>query len=82
MRLSARKDDPGYEAFNALYSNGKRPVAFLDGVEQRAAVTADEEAGLIVRHVLDDEGKPQLDPNDPHRVWEETVRGEVRIEVR
>jgi hypothetical protein len=44
LRISLDRDDPGFQGDDLL---GAR--IFLDGIEQRHVVTADEEQGIIVR---------------------------------
>jgi hypothetical protein len=74
MRVSCNPDDPGYVA------SPWGVKVFLDGVEQRKVITADEEEGTVLRYVLDAQGGAQLDPKNPEEAWRETVRGSVRIE--
>lgn len=75
MRLSADSEDPGY----AWWSG--RPVKVLfNGVEARGVVTADEEKGMIVRFVTDDNGRFKLAPCKAE-VLTEVLYGDVRIEI-
>jgi hypothetical protein len=62
------------------YEVGKRLSILLDGVEQKAVVEYDCDAGTILRNKLDADGRPQVDPNNRERVWRETVRGKVTVE--
>jgi hypothetical protein len=73
MRISADAHDPGFEA----YCRNRRVVVLLDGDPQRYVVTADEEAGLIVRYRLDEHGRPV---SDGERLVKDVVLG--RVEVR
>lgn len=73
MRISADPHDPGYEAF----CRNRRVVVLLDGDPQRFVVTADEEAGVIVRYRLDECGRPVF---DDERLVKDVVLG--RVEVR
>lgn len=81
MRISCLKDDPGHVAFLNMFARGEIVVS-LDGVDQRHVVTADDEAGTVLRHVLDANGEAQLDPKNPVEVWCETANGSVEISVR
>lgn len=79
MRVSANKDDAGYSQFNVAMEHGKPVRIFLDGVEVKKCVTADDEHGFVIRHVLDGDGNVQIDPIDKTKVWEERVTGKVEI---
>jgi len=49
MRISCDRDDPGYVEYVKL-----RPIVprvFLDGVEIKEVITADEEAGMLIRYL-------------------------------
>jgi len=73
-------DDPGYRTYAELALQGRHRIeVFLDDVPQKCVVTADEAEGFVLREVLDEAGRAQLDPNDKSRVWTETVRGAVRV---
>jgi hypothetical protein len=39
----------------------KCPSVYLDGVEQRHVIEADDIAGYVVRHVVDEAEKPVID---------------------
>lgn len=56
MRISANQEDRGYEAFERAIREGKVAEAFLDGVRQDLVETADEEEGIVVRLLLDEDG--------------------------
>ncbi len=73
MRISADKNDPGYQPGIM----GKYDV-YLDGTRQEFVVTADEEAGIIVKCKSDERG---LILSNGHLV-EETLRGEVTLVPR
>ena len=79
MRVSIDRDDPGYEAYSNIVTRGNIIRVFLDGVEQHHVLTADEEAGSVLRHVLDASGNAQADPSNPEDVWIETVTGNVQV---
>lgn len=55
MRVSTRKDDPGYRNLTGAFD------VYLDGALQKGVLTADEEEGLVVCLVFDGEGRVQLD---------------------
>jgi hypothetical protein len=75
MRISADEHDPGYEA----YCRNRNVVVLLDGDPQRFAVTADEEAGVLVRYRLDDRGRPVF---DGERLVRDVVLGRVEVRPR
>ncbi len=74
-RVSAEQSDPGYEA----YCRNRRVVVLLDGDPQRLAVTADEEAGLLIRCKVDDRGRPLVANG---ALVKETLTGHVQIRPR
>lgn len=73
MRLSVRKNDPGYSpaAFGAKVT--------LNGVPLDNCITADEELGVALCYDVDASGKPYLDPADPSRAATIERRGVVKI---
>ena len=81
LRLSSDPSDPGYGQWMVAKANGKNVRVFLDCVEVRHCTVADESLGYVRRAVLDDDGRVQIDPNNPDQVWEEDVRGCVEIVV-
>lgn len=74
MRVSVDEQDPGYSP--GLIGRGVK--VFLDGVEQRYAVTADDELGLVVLCDLDEQGNVKVKGDEV--VWV-TVHGAVKIEL-
>ena len=82
MRVSADKTDDGYRYFAMLKANGKDVFVFLDGVEVKNCVTADDERGFVIRYVPDEHGDVQIDPVDNNRIWEERLTGVVEIKIR
>jgi len=46
MRISVHKDDPGYRPIDELRSY----EIYLDGVQQRDVLTADEDEGFVLRY--------------------------------
>lgn len=80
MRISCLKGDAGERRYAELCGDGKKIKIFLDGVEQREALIADEEEGFVRRVVLTQKGKLAYNPAT-EAVLEETVRGKVRVEI-
>lgn len=70
MRISVRKDDPGYHQF------AYRCKVHLNGEPIEGCFTADEEAGEAHIHKRDKEGKYIIVGG---RVAEEIIKGEVSI---
>jgi hypothetical protein len=71
MRISVKEGDPGYcaEAFKAR--------VFFNDVEQKGTcITADEEQGLIVRFIKNEDGGLVVNNGE---AMTETVTGKVRI---
>lgn len=77
MRISVKKDDPGYTPEMAL----RRFEVLFNGVPLRHCVTADEGAGEAVVHDLDANGRPMLD-RERRQVVTRTVRGHIVIRRR
>ncbi len=75
MRYSMEKTDPGYEPYGALKASGKDVNVFLNDVKQTKCVTADDEAGIVVRYCEDQRGAAGA------RLLTETVAGVVRLEI-
>lgn len=74
MRVSIRKDDPGY-------ANGQRfrgCVVLLNGAEVRCCFTADEEQGTVIVALLDLHGRVQCDLHT-HEVQTVEIKGRVEI---
>jgi len=61
MIVSVKKGDAG----KVFDFNGKH----LDD----SIITCNLDTGEALRHVLDDKGKPQIDPENPNSAWTETV---------
>lgn len=78
MRLSARKDDPGYRPdWESLL-----PITvLLDGVEVPKCITADEELGYVKFFALDERGNTILAPCRTECVTREAT-GQVQIFLR
>lgn len=80
IRASTSKDDPGYTTWVNAKRDGKEVRAYLNGYYERGAMTADENLGLIVRGVRDDDGYPVIDCSRDEIVME-TLYGDVRIVI-
>lgn len=72
MRVSVRKDDPGYRSDAVLFE------VTLDGQKLRGCFTADEELGKAWRYAEDENGVTIIDRN-PDRLREECIEGVVRV---
>lgn len=57
-RISVYEADPGYPQYAALGDHEAKIKVLLDGVEQRACVTADRTQGWVRRFKDDAEGWP------------------------
>lgn len=75
MRISVRKDDPGFHPLDSLCE------VFLDGQRLRGCFTADEEAGEAHCYVEGDDGRPVLDPERPGQLMETVLNGKVTLVV-
>lgn len=77
MRVSVRKNDPGYKAF---LENKGRILVFLDGQPITGrCITADEEEGLVLCNALLD-GKPYLN-EEKTEVVTELLEGKVEVRI-
>lgn len=76
MRISLRSTDSGYPNHVALRSHGKRASIKLNGEPQTFCVTADSEAGVVVRYV-----QPLQYDAERQRMVDEVVHGKVEIEL-
>lgn len=79
MRLSIRPNDSGYPYFLNATSRLQRATVLFNDVHQTLVVTADSEAGMLVRVKCDAAGKPIWDC-DRSCFEEEVVHGKVEIE--
>lgn len=73
MRLTTDKNDPDYNVFKNAWAK-----VYLDDVEQRFCLMADEERGVIKRYKTSENGKI-LFQNDTYVT--ELVYGKVKILV-
>jgi hypothetical protein len=76
MRVSIRPNDSGYINHARLRASGNRVLVRLNGELQTTAVTADNEAGVIVRYV-----QPLEYDRGRECLVDEVVHGRVDIEV-
>lgn len=76
MRISVDRDDPGYAEWESLGETRYSAKVFLDGVEMRGVITADEEAGMVVRYRMKDNGLIVIENGD---VVRETLYGVVEL---
>lgn len=75
MRISIRKDDPGYHPM------AYKCEAYLDGVKLRRCFTADEEKGEVYCYEEDENGKIFIDPEKPDCIKEIVLYGKVKVVV-
>jgi hypothetical protein len=80
MRLSCRENDAGYLSWIGLKKHRAKVRFFLDGVEVKDVITADDEEGFLLVYVYDESGKHQLS-SDRTEALTERRTGVVRIEV-
>ncbi|WP_115945628.1 hypothetical protein [Ectopseudomonas oleovorans] len=74
MRVSVDTQDPGYSP--GLIGRGVK--VFLDDIEQRRVVTADDELGLVVMYDVDEQGQVKMEGDEVVRI---TAHGAVKIEM-
>lgn len=79
IRISTDPDDPGFLWWVHCELTGQRAHAYLDGVYQESALTADEAAGLILRPVRDENGGIVLMGDG--EILTEAVTGAVEIRL-
>ncbi|MBD7992830.1 hypothetical protein H9643_18805 [Ochrobactrum sp. Sa2BUA5] len=73
MRISADKNDPGFQpGIMSKYD------VYFEGTRQEFVVTADVEAGVLVRCMSDEQGLIVVDGE----LVEETLRGDVKLVQR
>jgi hypothetical protein len=80
MRISNQQDDPGFAAWLALVEDGRNMglTVSLDGVELSHCLTADTDAGYVLRHRLHDDGRVVVDNGV---ICTEELRGTVVVFV-
>lgn len=76
MRVSILERDIGYRADAGFFD------IFLNGVLIRHAITADEEQRAMLVYILDDNGRPIKNPDQPREYLTEVKKGEVHIRKR
>lgn len=80
MRISLRPKDSGYHEYIQARCHLKRFLIRLNGELQTACVTADDEAGMIVRFKVGADGEFEFD-RDRACLVDEVVHGKVEIEL-
>lgn len=78
-RISTVKGDAGELFYAKLCGDGKVATVFLDDVEQKWCITADEAQGIVVRHIETEQGNIAI--NMATEILQETVKGRVRIAI-
>lgn len=73
MRLTVLDDDPG----ERITPGRERITVYLDGVEVKCCLTADDEKGEVIDVMRDDKGRIMVKGGEVER---RTRRGHVRIE--
>jgi hypothetical protein len=76
MRISIRPNDSGHAIQRHLRSHGQRALIKFNGVSQVGAITADSEAGMLVRYV-----NPMVFDAERQCMVDEVVHGRVEIEI-
>lgn len=79
-RVSVIKGDPGERLYAELCGDNKVAHVFLNGVEQKHCMTADEREGLVVRTVITPNGNVAINWANEEILYE-TVFGDVRLEI-
>ena len=79
MRISVNEWDAGYKAWRVI-KNKQAIHVFLDDVEQRHVITADDDAGLVVVQVRDAAAGKAVLNESRDAVQHVELRGKVRIE--
>lgn len=77
MRISIRQNDSGYHNYLHLRAHLQRTIVRLNGEIQTAAITADDEAGMVVRLQL-----PLKFDQERATFKDEVLHGKVEIEVQ
>jgi len=78
MRISADKEDPGFENFNPGEHTYK---VFLDGVEVDHCITADEEEGFVFLYIPNNNGTGFIVSDDGESILSGEKYGEVVIQI-
>lgn len=76
MRVSIRPNDSGYGNYRHLRSHGRRAIVYFNGKHESGVITADTEAGMIVRYI-----HPVQVDLERECPMDEVVHGRVEIEV-
>lgn len=78
MRISALANDPGFDLYQQAKDDGQTPRIFLNGIELRHVITADDVERSVERFVVRDDGRPVIAPSGD-RLETETLYGRVDI---
>lgn len=76
MRISLRRTDSGYENYIHFRSRLQRTLIKLNGELQTTCITADDEAGVIMRYK-----SPVEFDKERQCLVDEVVHGKVEIEI-
>lgn len=79
MRISVKRSDSGYQNYIHARSRLQRTIVKLDGELQTACITADDEAGVIVRYKVGADGAFVFD-REREDLVDEVLHGKVEIE--
>lgn len=79
-RVSCVKGDPGERLYGEACADEKTVTVFLDGVEQRDALTADEAEGFVDRNIISPGGRVAFNPAT-REILHERVFGRVEIRI-
>jgi hypothetical protein len=80
MRISIRPNDSGHSLHRHLRTSGKKAIVSLNGEHQSSCITADDEAGMLVRWKVDASGNVEFD-RERECVVDEVCHGRVEIEI-
>ncbi|QJS27469.1 twin-arginine translocation signal domain-containing protein [Rhizobium ruizarguesonis] len=78
LRVSSEEGDAGYRPYCIAHGDSKKVRIYLDGIEQKYAVMADETLGAVKRVVLTPSDNFA---HDGQNILYEEVYGDVRIAI-
>ncbi|WAJ27542.1 hypothetical protein [Antarcticirhabdus aurantiaca] len=79
MRVSAKKGDPGFAAWEADRERWRHAKIFLDGAAIDHVVTVDTDAGYVLRNKTNEDGQIYCIPG-MDEIAEEDLFGTVTIQ--
>lgn len=79
IRVSCEEGDPGYRDFCVANGDSKVFKVWLDGVEQKKCVMADERLGVVKRMVTTPSGNIAHDGDG--NIFFEEISGAVKVEM-